>query len=451
MNSLMNFLIIFLIILSNINSNFTVFNFKTNINPKELTDSNYMEKKFDQLIYTEVKIGEPSQVIPMTIKTWQYPTFVVSKDVTDNIKIKFDQSKSNSYIPSYFYTGLFTYDFSKGYLSLDTMIIDKPVKNFSFMLATEMNVGVKNVSGEIGLAKEDTEDPPKLAKKTHFIDQLMDNNIISKKIFGFTYDTEYEGRLIFGGYLYEVEPNYKEKDMNEFEIDTDVPDKNNNKWMMKFYLNCLSGPDNKVIYEEKTYGFFFIESDLIIGSTDFQKNFTKGYFEKRNCHSESVHASSHFTIYYCTEESQFADFPNITLKYPGKYNFTFTKDELFVKRGNRYIFQIVFQIFTEEVKIPSWKIGQIFFRKYSVFFKQEDRGYKMSYYLTQKFKPKGLSTQTIIIIVLSIVLGLLIIGIIVYFVKFFPKRKKRANELNDDYEYKEEEKEEKKDKLMVNE
>ena len=451
MNSLMNFLIIFLIILSNINSNFTVFNFKTNINPKELTDSNYMEKKFDQLIYTEVKIGEPSQVIPMTIKTWQYPTFVVSKDVTDNIKIKFDQSKSNSYIPQYFYTGLFTYDFSKGYLSLDTMIIDKPVKNFSFMLATEMNVGVKNVSGEIGLAKEDTEDPPKLAKNTHFIDQLMNNNIISKKIFGFTYDTEYEGRLIFGGYLYEVEPNYKEKDMNEFEIDTDVPDKNNNKWMMKFYLNCLSGPDNKVIYEEKTYGFFFIESDLIIGSTDFQKNFTKGYFEKRNCHSESVHASSHFTIYYCTEESQFADFPNITLKYPGKYNFTFTKDELFVKRGNRYIFQIVFQIFTEEVKIPSWKIGQIFFRKYSVFFKQEDRGYKMSYYLTQKFKPKGLSTQTIIIIVLSIVLGLLIIGIIVYFVKFFPKRKKRANELNDDYEYKEEEKEEKKDKLMVNE
>jgi len=451
MNSLMNFLIIFLIILSNINSNFTVFNFKTNINPKELTDSNYMEKKFDQLIYTEVKIGEPSQVIPMTIKTWQYPTFVVSKDVTDNIKIKFDQSKSNSYIPQYFYTGLFTYDFSKGYLSLDTMIIDKPVKNFSFMLATEMNVGVKNVSGEIGLAKEDTEDPPKLAKKTHFIDQLMDNNIISKKIFGFTYDTEYEGRLIFGGYLYEVEPNYKEKDMNEFEIDTDVPDKNNNKWMMKFYLNCLSGPDNKVIYEENTYGFFFIESDLIIGSTDFQKNFTKGYFEKRNCHSESVHASSHFTIYYCTEESQFADFPNITLKYPGKYNFTFTKDELFVKRGNRYIFQIVFQIFTEDVKVPSWKIGQIFFRKYSVFFKQEDRGYKMSYYLTQKFKPKGLSTQTIIIIVLSIVLGLLIIGIIVYFVKFFPKRKKRANELNDDYEYKEEEKEEKKDKLMVNE
>jgi len=451
MNSLMNFLIIFLTILSNINSNFTVFNFKTNINPKELTDSNYMEKKFDQLIYTEVKIGEPSQVIPMTIKTWQYPTFVVSKDVTDNIKIKFDQSKSNSYIQSYFYTGLFTYDFSKGYLSLDTMIIDKPVKNFPFMLATEMNVGVKNVSGEIGLAKEDTEDPPKLAKKTHFIDQLMDNNIISKKIFGFTYDTEYEGRLIFGGYLYEVEPNYKEKDMNEFEIDTDVPDKNNNKWMMKFYLNCLSGPDNKVIYEENTYGFFFIESDLIIGSTDFQKNFTKGYFEKRNCHSESVHASSHFTIYYCTEESQFADFPNITLKYPGKYNFTFTKDELFVKRGNRYIFQIVFQIFTEDVKVPSWKIGQIFFRKYSVFFKQEDRGYKMSYYLTQKFKPKGLSTQTIIIIVLSIVLGLLIIGIIVYFVKFFPKRKKRANELNDDYEYKEEEKEEKKDKLMVNE
>ena len=454
MKSLMNFLIVFLVILSDINSNYTVFNFKTNINPKELTDNNYMQKKFDQLIYTEVKIGEPSQVIPMTIKTWQYPTFVVSKDVTDDIKIKYDPIGSNTYRKEYdyLYTGLFTYDFNKGYLSLDTMIIDKPVKNISFMLATDMNVGIKNVSGEIGLAKEDTEDIQKLPKKIHFIDQLMNNNIITKKIFGFTYDTEYEGRLIFGGYLYEVETNYKEKDMNEFDIDTDVSDKDNNKWMMKFYLNCLSGPDNKVIYEEKTYGFFFIESDLIIGSTDFQRNFTKGYFEKRNCHNESVQASSHFTIYYCTEESQFADFPNITLKYPGKYNFTFTKNELFVKRGNRYIFQIVFQIFTEDVSVPSWKLGQIFFRKYSVFFKQEDRGYKMSYYLTQKFKSKGLSTQTIVIIVLSIVLGLLVIAIIVYFVKFFPKRKKqRANELNDDYEYSGEETEEKKDKLMVNE
>jgi flagellar basal body-associated protein FliL len=73
----------------------------------------------------------------------------------------------------------------------------------------------------------------------------------------------------------------------------------------------------------------------------------------------------------------------------------------------------------------------------------------MSYYLTQKFPNPGLSTQTIVIIVLSVVVFILSVGIIVYFVYFFPKRKKRANELADDYEY--QAKEETKDKLMVNE
>ena len=459
MKSYINFLLIILLISSCTNSNYTVFNFKTNINLKNLNDDNYMKIKFDQTIYTEVKFGDPNQIIPMTIKTWQYPTFIVSNEATEDIKIKFYPLNSHTFRKEYdnLITGLYTYDFTKGYLSRETMNISSTVNNFMFMLATELNVGIKNISGEIGLAKENTEKDQLLPQKAHFIDQLLENNIIYKKIFGFTYDSEYEGRLIFGAYLYEVEPNYKEKDMNEFDIDTDVSDENNNKWMMKFFFQCTSGEDNKIIYEEKTYGFFFIESDLIIGSTVFQKNFVKEYFAKRNCQSETVQASAHFTVYYCTEESQFSDFPNITLKYPGKYNFTFTKNELFVKRGNKYIFQIVFLIFTDDVIVPSWKIGQIFFRKYSVFFKQEDRGYKMSYYLTQKFKKSSsLSTQTIVIIILSIILGLLIIGIIVYFVYFFPKRKKkRANELVDDnYEYKAEEKETtegKNDKLMINE
>ena len=452
MKSFLNLIYFFLLILNYANSEYIVFNFKTNINLKEITDDNYMQKKIDQLLYTEVNIGEPSQVIPMTLKTWQYPTFVVSKDVTDDIKVKFDQTKSNTYKKEHdmLIKGLHKYDFNNGYLSLDTLNTPVEMKNLSFMLATEMNVGIKNISGGIGLAKENTETDQLLPKKTHFFDQLVDRKLITKKILGFTYDSEYEGRLIFGGYLYEVEKNYQEKDMNEFDIDTDVSDEHNNMWMMKFNLNCLGGPDNEVIYEEKdSFGFFYIETGLIIGSTIFKNNFAKSYFEKKKCQNTSVVASSHFTVYYCTEESQFADFPNITFKYPGKYNFTFTKDELFVKRGNKYFFQIVFEIFTDDITRKFWKIGQLFLKKYSVFFKLEDRRYKMSYYLTRKFPNPGLSTQTIVIIVLSVVVFILIVGIIVYFIYFFPKRKKRANELNDDYEYKA--KEEAKDKLMVNE
>ena len=152
-----------------------------------------MKIKFDQTIYTEVKFGDPNQIIPMTIKTWQYPTFIVSNEATEDIKIKFYPLNSHTFRKEYdnLITGLYTYDFTKGYLSRETMNISSTVNNFMFMLATELNVGIKNISGEIGLAKENTEKDQLLPQKAHFIDQLLENNIIYKKIFGFTYDSEY--------------------------------------------------------------------------------------------------------------------------------------------------------------------------------------------------------------------------------------------------------------------
>jgi hypothetical protein len=190
----MNLIYFFLVILNYANSEYVVYNFKTNINLQEITDDNYIQKAFNQLLYTEVNIGEPSQLIPMTLKTWQYPTFVVSKDVTDNIKVKFDQTKSKTYKKDSesLISGLPKYDFNKGYLSLDTLNTSVEIKDLSFMLATEMSVGVKNISGGIGLAKENTEKDQLLPKKTHFIDQLVERKLITKKILGFTYDTEYE-------------------------------------------------------------------------------------------------------------------------------------------------------------------------------------------------------------------------------------------------------------------
>lgn len=140
----------------------------------------------------------------------------------------------------------------------------------------------------------------------------------------------------------------------------------------------------------------------------------------------------------------------VKAKY-GVYNFSFTKDDLFVKRGNKYIFQIVFDIFVEQGP-EYWNIGQTFFRKYAIFLKQEEKENKLAYYTYHKTGSEpdndDDNTKMIIIIVLSVVLGLIIIGIILYFVYLYPKtRKKRAQELDDNYEYKS--KEEPKEKLVA--
>ena len=421
---------------------YLVFNFRTNINLEEVNDENYMQKKLDQKIYIDINIGEPPQTIPMTLKTWQYPTYIVSEEVPDNIKIKYDTKKSKTYIKEedILVKDLFLCDFTRGYFSTDIFDLNPPLKNFKFMLATMNSVTSKNISGEIGLCKVDPgkEYNYNYPHKTRFMQQLLDNKLISKKIFGFVYDTEYEGKIIFGDYSDYMKSNYKENEVDEFVLDDDIHNNDYKRWVLKFELNCLSGKDNTKIYaEEETFGFFYIEYGLMIGSTTFRDNFAKDYFKNKNCQETTVQGSFSFTEYYCTDESQFADFPNIIFKYPGRYNFEFSKDELFIKKGDKYIFQIVFEIFTTE-GVNYWKIGQPFFRKYALFLIEEEKENKIAYYLTQNLeKRSGLSTQTIVIIVLCVVLALLTIAIVIYFKFFYVKiRRKRVQELSDeDYVY----------------
>ena len=431
--------LIFLINCAIKDNKYMIFNFRTNINLAEVNDENYMSKKLDQKIYVDLDIGEPAQKIPMTISTWQFPTYVISKDVTDNIKVKFDYQKSDTYTKAFDFLieNIPKYDFSKGFYSKDTLGISPALKYFYFMLATENGIGSKNISGEIGLAKNNPQKdyPYNYPGMTNFIQQLLDNNLIDKKFFGIIYDTEYEGKLIFGDYGDDIEKNYEIKETNEFSLDYAET------WLLNFDLNCLGGEDKTLLYEQKdTFGYFRIEYGLMIGSTTFRDNFVRDYFINKGCQNTTVYASFALTVYYCTDKSQFDDFPEITFKKSGKFNFTFTKDELFVQRGNKYIFQIVFEIFADD-GVTFWKLGQTFFRKYGIFLKEEDRYYKLAYYMAQSKDNsddrKGISSQVIIIIVLSIILAILITGIVIYFVYFYPKRrKKRAQELNDDdFEY----------------
>ena len=126
---------------------YLVFNFRTNINLEEVNDENYMQKKLDQKIYIDINIGEPPQTIPITLKTWQYPTYIVSEGVPDNIKIKYDTKKSKTYIreEDILVKDLFLCDFTQGYFSTDTFDLNPPLKNFK--LSTMNSITSKNFSG----------------------------------------------------------------------------------------------------------------------------------------------------------------------------------------------------------------------------------------------------------------------------------------------------------------
>ena len=73
-------LIIFLIsvIIGNIYGQYITLKFRTNIDLNSINEENYMKSAVEQQIYVDFKVGESNQVIPMTLKTMKYPTFIVS-------------------------------------------------------------------------------------------------------------------------------------------------------------------------------------------------------------------------------------------------------------------------------------------------------------------------------------------------------------------------------------
>ena len=447
-----------------------IFDFHTNIDLNKVNEENYMNSTMAQKIYTDFYIGTPSQKIPMTIKTGQYPTFLTSPSC-EKVQVQFDQNKSISYhqINNIHSQQLFLLDFLSGYYSNDSLLINSSYTfdNFTFMLATELPVSIKNISGEIGLSirpdisgTEAKDNKYLYSGKTGFIKNLKDNGLIDQPMFGIIYDDEYNGKLIIGDFLHNIDDLYKESDYFSGRADFMIYiEKKEKYWMLETEL--FNGN-----YSENTYIYLEYEIGLIYGSSQFDQNITQKYFEEKKCERKIISSNPYsFFQYSCDTKEQFADFPDLKFEvngYTEKITFNFTKDELFKQIGKKYIFLIVFEV-TEENK-NYWRFGQIFFRKYNLFLHWVEKDNRFVFYPKKERKEKGkgidggdeegeggVSTQIIIIIILAIVVAILASVIIVYWKFFYKKEKKRpANEMKDDYEYNGSEENDKSKSLVVN-
>ena len=113
-------------------------NFKTNIDLNSINEFNYLKIENEKQIYVDFTIGESNQVIPMTLKTMQYPTFIVSSNSSEkDIVIKYDEIKSpNSfkYLNHEEIKNLFIYDFSQGYYVSDSVAFNSSYKNINKLI-----------------------------------------------------------------------------------------------------------------------------------------------------------------------------------------------------------------------------------------------------------------------------------------------------------------------------
>ena len=437
----MEFLILYTLIL--IISNFFLTKSESVITLPLKIDSIEDEKNFDitQLetskIYTEINVGNPNQKIKLYLSFSFYLTFIF----TEQANGAYNPTNSNTYqnISKAFY---YSSPFEKGFKSNESLFFttynnsNLEVENYSFDLITEINKNSYLKGGIIGLKLFDNKyrgDP-----LYNIIVQLKKRHIIESYGWSIKFDKNGNGVLSIGAYPHEYDhQNYSTEYFKQILSGwraTGV------YWEIEF-SNIITGYGNYI--ESTTKCEMQIETGLIFGTDEYYKIVKKEFFEekmnKSECYEETSTSSvsMNFKYFYCTKYESIKEFKGIHFKNNDlDKDFFFDYNDLFIKKNNKYYFLIAFRPSTN----VNWIIGYPFFKKYEFVF-QPDKKIIGTYIAYPKVSTNDngnkTNTSVILLICLVCVLFVVISVLSIFLFKLLKKKlkKKRANELDDNFDY----------------
>ena len=424
MKKFVNEIIIFLIKIIFIHSIIKI-PFKKVYKDKNMTSENIM----DILLYNDLQINleieTPPQLYPVLIKLQESPTFILSNNSTKKIKkynpqlsstcINYNE-KVNSYSQYHCYDSIYIQD---------TFYFDNKkiqIKDFYFILSNNAKFDSTLTSGELGLKFYSMS----FNEKAHFLYQLKNKQLIEYPIFTLEYINKEEGNLIIGNYPHIFNNKiYKEEDY----IFTNVGTFNSvTQW--NIYFDKIIA-NNSTINSKITINLYY-EFSFILGTERFKntvyQNFFEKYFNNKSCSINRVSQISFYTYTECSKDINIKEFPDlIFINNNLKFNFTFTYEDLFMEYGDKYYFLIVFKTYKDE-----WSFGDIFFKKYQIVFDKDKKTfglYKKKFNSSFNFSPWLYVILLLFFLIISIIL-------IIYLIRLLMKKRKiRANELEDQFEY----------------
>jgi len=268
------------------------------------------------------------------------------------------------------------------------------------------------------------------------------------------YTSKESGLLIFGSdNLNDLIPNFNIE--NLIKTNAIVKESNYN-WAFDIQkIICINTTkdnynDTYIIHKESTKAEINNDISLIQGSYNYysfiEKNYFEKYIQKKICtkYIYTKNEYNQFFIFECDKkdfnEKDLKDFPKLCFySFLGNAKFEFDYKDLFTETKYKYFFNVIFSVYN----VDYWIFGRLFLRKYLIIINPEDKIIKL--YLDNnknnktnvENKKEGeknskLSFKQIIFIMLFISFGFLCF----YFGrKFRRERRKKANELIDEYDY----------------
>ena len=280
-------------------------------------------------------------------------------------------------------------------------------------------------------------------KDYNFIDQLKQKNYIDKYTWSLIFENnnilENKQKLIIGGYPHELFP--EKYHSSQLKKTYSLFNKNMMKWELQFEKITCKNENGNIFnseYSKVTLNPFIL---YIKGSEDLLSflltNFFEKYVTQKICHLYDI---DYYTAIYCDKNNfQIEKFPNLNLVSKDlDFVFELNYTDLFKEKDEKYYFLIVFDEYYDK---NTWVFGNIFFRKYQLIFDTDSK--MIGFYDTNLEKKEeknnektNLSIWFWIGIIILACLCFTGLGLYLgrnYFAKII--KKKRANELDEDYEY----------------
>jgi len=321
--------------------------------------------------------------------------------------------------------------------------------------------------------------------QTNLFRQLKDEELISNYIWTLSYRTEQFGNIILGG-----EPHFydgKNFFMSQYktvysQIKINEKKEKISPWGFKFnnvYLNLTrkSEKKSKINNLENTEAELLIERGLIIGTQEYKDMIDKEFFDdlinNKTCKKDIVSFNdkvsgmeSKYYVYSCERISfqgkdiyyspiyskPYFNFPSINfVNKELNYTFCLENSNLFIKKGRIY-FLVIFEY---ESNNKIWKLGEPFLSKFKFVFNPDQKTIGFynpnlpkidnDIYIREHIgndndeiyeKEKMINKNYLWYYVTSIAV-IIVLSIIAFYLakKLHKARKKRANELDDSFDY----------------
>ena len=403
--------------------------FKNSRSISSLPNDDSSEKIYEYLFETDItvdlKIGINPQIVPISLSLENKYIYITSNKL--NIGI-YDKDKSSTFTTNNEEPlADFSY-FKKGIYCNETFIFDNDNKirgdNMSFILTTEMIYKNEYRKGLIGLHFV-----PYKQEQT-FISQLKQKKLINNYYFSFIFTKEDEGDFIIGQHLHDYEPkkfsftDLRQVNAGEMSSIWDLKISNIKYGDTEFHAKhfCLNF----------NFGMIAVILDL---KNEFYDDFFKSRISAGLC-DEKIYKT--YFIYSCINDNDKVKFNELKeihfIHNELEYDFVFDYNDLFIDYNNRKYF-----LLTYKINSITAIFGKPFFKKYKIEFNPDNK--QIGHYIKEKQSLDGennnnrkINLKTILFIVIIIVL-IIIISFLGYIIHKILKKKKRKNELDDNFDY----------------